>query len=509
MAKDWFEANAPKTAAAQTGGDWFEKNAPGSVPSPAASASAPATPSAPFTGGAVKRFLSSGVKTFVEPIKGMYHGVVEGPQNPEEAAVVAANPYAGRGSLILNRFIFDPMKSEAHRTAEEFRQSDPWSLYPSSEAKRHRELALAHGVATITPGVGPAAVQAGERIKEQADAGDTAGALGTLAGTLAQYAAPEALGRVARSRYVTQTRPFRAITKMIRPMAEDVRFGKDPVRAILDEGIVGNTLEEIGEKASEKMSEVGKKLDAKAKDPAIASKVVDLSGALQPLDQAMAEAAKAGDQQLFAKLLATKDELANNWKPFRSANGEITLRKTGPRTMKMSPPEALKFKRMVGDRIRWTKDPLDGAVNKTLSRVWANAKDEVNDAVPGLEELNEKYSDLVGATMAIRRRVPIANRNPEWSLTDVVLAGTGHIPLTIAKKVFSLPAIRSRAAQVGYRLPQAVPKYPGLTAAPLIGAASTANRKTKSLAELKAEAEKLKPAPSPAYVPRSWWLPPM
>jgi hypothetical protein len=148
-------------------------------------------------GGAAKRFLSSAINTVVEPIKGAYHGVIEGPQNPEEAQA-ASEPGMGRANLLMKRFVFDPMMSEAHQTAEEFRQSDPWSLHPSPEAKRHRELALAHGVATITPGIGPAAVGAGQTIRAQSDTGDVAGAWGTLAGTLAQFAAPEAVGKLVK-----------------------------------------------------------------------------------------------------------------------------------------------------------------------------------------------------------------------------------------------------------------------------------------------------------------------
>lgn len=40
--------------------------------------------------------------------------------------------------------------------------------------------------------------------------------------------------------------PKHAITRIIRPMAKDVEFGKDPVTAILDEGIVGTSLESMG-----------------------------------------------------------------------------------------------------------------------------------------------------------------------------------------------------------------------------------------------------------------------
>ncbi len=159
---------------------------------------APASDIPGYHGGAASRFLSSAVKALVDPFKGAYHGVIEGPQDSREAEIEAANPYAGRGDLILHRFLIDPTKAEANKTAAEFKQSDPWSLHPSQEAIWHRQLALGHGLATILPGIGPAVAQTGEQVGTQIGTGDVAGGLGTLGGNVAMYAAPEATGRLGK-----------------------------------------------------------------------------------------------------------------------------------------------------------------------------------------------------------------------------------------------------------------------------------------------------------------------
>jgi hypothetical protein len=140
--------------------------------------------------------------------------------------------------------------------------------------------------------------------------------------------------------------------------------------------------------------------------------------------------------------------------------------------MRLSPYEALQFKRQIGDRIRWTQDPLEGAVNEALGNAYGKVKDATNHAVPGLERLNERYSNLVGAGKAIERRLPIEARNAHWSLSDILLGTSGHIPLAVARHVLRWPGVRTRAARALYNLPQRFPTHPALKAAPAIGAAS-------------------------------------
>jgi hypothetical protein len=318
--------------------------------------------------------------------------------------------------------------------------------------------------------IGPAAAAVGEQAGTQIGRGDVAGGLGTLSGAAAMYAAPEALGKVARSELLTRTLPRGIITRMIRPAASDLKFGKDPARAILDERIVGNRLEDVGARVHERLGEVGRQLDAEAMKPTNARKVVDASAALRPLDAAMREAVKAGDKKLFAKLLDIKTELTTNWRPFRDAQGKISLRAAGPRNLKMSPFEALTFKRQIGDRIRWTEDPLDGEVNQALGSVYGSVKDATNAAVPGLKELNSRYSNLVGALKAIERRIPVEARAAHWSLSDIALGASGHLPLAVARHVAKYPAVRTRGAQALYQLPRAVPPRPAAIAAPVIAA---------------------------------------
>jgi hypothetical protein len=425
---------------------------------------APAGPGKP--GSAARRFLSSAYDALVQPVKGAYHGLVAGPQTPEEARI-ASDPIVGPVNLRIQRFLIDPTLHEAQRTAEEYGgRSTPGF----AETPLERTVGTAiHGLGTVVPLLGPAAAEFYEGTRQKYATGDYAGALGGGVGNVAAYLAPEGVGALAKSEWLTRTRPRSMVTKMIRPAQADLRFGKDPARAILEDGITGNTLENVGNKVSDRLAEVGQQLDREAQK--YPTKVVDVSSALQPLDDGMLEAVKSGDRALFRKLQSVRSELSQNWQTVRTPGGRVVLRPSGPRNMRMSPYEALQYKRQIGDRIRWTSDPLDGAVNKALASAYGEVREATNNAVPGLADLNTKYSDLVGAAQAIRRRIPAENRNAAWSLSDILI-GTHHLPLAITRHIARSPAFRSRAAVGLYNLPRMVPKYPVLKAAPAIAGAS-------------------------------------
>jgi hypothetical protein len=428
---------------------------------------APAGPGKP--GSAARRFLSSAYDAFVGPVKGAYHSLVDAPRNEEERKLYQEG-WLDRPTLWARRFLIDPTLHEAQRTGEEFAGT---STPGFTETPLERVAGTAiHGLGTAVPLIGPAAAEFYEGTRQKYAQGDYAGALGGGVGNVAAYMAPEGLGALAKSKWVTRSIPHGQITRLIRPMSGDLRFGKDPASAILEEGFVANNLEQLGDRVYDRLHEVGRDIDREAQLPANASKVVDVSSVLRPLDDAMVEAMQAGDRALFRKLQAVRSELSQNWQAVRTPGGRVVLRPSGPRNMRMSPYEALTFKRQIGDRIRWTNDPLEGAVNQGLGEVYGRIKDQTNAAVPGLARLNERYSNLVGAGKAIERRLPVAARNAHWSLSDILLGTSGHIPLAVARHVLRWPGFRTRGAQALYNLPRVVPKYPALVAAPATAGAS-------------------------------------
>ena len=128
--------------------------------------------------------------------------------------------------------------------------------------------------------------------------------------------------------------------------------------------------------------------------------------------------------------------------------GVPTIKPSGPRTLTTNPYDAVVFKRIVGDSVKWTgNDPFEDTLNGVKGQIYGNIKNQINQAVPEVAPLNERYSNLVGAGKAIERRIPVEARNAQWSLSDIALGATGHIPLAITRKMLSWPATKTRIAR--------------------------------------------------------------
>jgi len=440
-------------------------------------------------GSAAQRFLSSAGEQIAAPITGTARAIWEGPQTPEEAATQAR---VGPVGMRVERMLINPSLDQFRQAKEEFRQSGSW-LDPTPEQARHQSLAVGHTLGML-PLIGPAAATIGEKMGQQAGTGDYAGAAGTLTGAAALETAPKLGTKVGK--FVTERMPRHAVARVIRPMKRDVEFGKDPVQAILDQGITGTSLESMGRKVATKLKTVGAEIDKVVADPKYAHTKVDVSKSLAPLDHAIREAGQAGDTALFDRLVATREQLTSNYKPFRNAQGEVVLRRVGPKNMMMAPTEVLAYKRTVGSRIRWSQDALDEPVNGALGGVYSSVKDSLNRAVPDLKPLNKSYADLVAAKSAIERRAPIAERQSYVDLFDVALGVTHSWPLLIAKKAAQFPIVKTGVARGAYSLRHAVPERMRLpVSAPAVGVLqSQQNRqRTKSLRELREEAERHRP----------------
>jgi hypothetical protein len=252
---------------------------------------------------------------------------------------------------------------------------------------------------------------------------------------------------------LTEKFPMKKMNRLLKPAAADLKFGKDPARAMLEEGIVGDDLRGLGDKVYDKLHEIGAQIDQQAKLPVNKNKIIDVSSSLKPIDEALLEARKNGEPELYKKLLSLRREVTYEWKPFKDAKGEVTLRPVRLRNLRMSPEDALNFKRMVGDKVRWTgNDPFQDVVNEAAGSVYGSVKDLLNTAIPGLKDLNTRYSNLVGAAKAIERHVPVENRNATWSLKDVIFGVSGHIPLAVASHVLSSPKVMTRVAQTLYNM---------------------------------------------------------
>lgn len=425
------------------------------------------------------------------------------PQTPEEEGALAGGGHVG---LLLDKMLLHPAVA-AHKTGTELREkaqttraaaqkienaaNNPQQLkalqrlYPqydlSTPEKAHKvasginRTAITNFAMSLPAELGalPMVGSMGQQTGARMAAGDVTGAVTESLANALMTGAPETVGKVIPHEFITRTIPKETVGHLIKPMKGDLTFGKEPAAAILDEGLTSWTLDGLGDKVSDRLQSVGKQIDDLARSPKYAGRRVDMSGSLKPLDDAMAKAVKDGDGPLYNSLRDTRNSLYFDWQEHTLPTGKTVIRPVGPRNMNMSPYEALQFKRMIGDRVRWTNDPLQGAVNQKLGTSYVNAKDALNTALPKeFRDLNERYSNLVGAAKAIQRRIPVAQRNAHWSLSDIAL-GTHSIPMAVARKVGMLPIVRTAVPGAMYRLPKPTAL---VGAAPVISGAGQAAR---------------------------------
>lgn len=435
--------------------------------------------------GAWGRFGSSMWQQVKSVPQGVYRAFADKPQDAGEAEFLN-QPGNTRADLALRRLLIQPQVAQGKKAYEAWKQvKNPVSSLatlmtygpsddPDDDVNR-ASLALGHTIAAALPGIGPMWAGIAEKAGQQAGMGDWAGAAGSVAGGAAVEEAPKVFGKAMRSEYVTRKLPKGSINRMIRTGAGDVKFGKDPAEGILSEGITGNSLKSVSDQVSQRLKTVGQRIDTLAQSQAYAGKTVDTASALQPLDEAIAKAAKEGPDALYERLKEAKHDITSEWTqtPNPKAVGGMERTRVGPKNMTMSPYDALKFKRLVGDRVKWDASlPYQDDVNKAMAKVYGAVDDKL-DATLGkeFENLNQTYSNLVGAAKALQRRIPVAERNANWNLSDIALAGTGHLPIAVVRKIAMYPAIRTRWTRGAYRM-QDFPRVRGAGAVASAAAAS-------------------------------------
>lgn len=221
----------------------------------------------------------------------------------------------------------------------------------------------------------------------------------------------------------------RVVNSIIKPLKKDFSYGANPGRTVAAEGITGNTLEELAGNISKRRQEIGRQISETA---AKSEKIIDISESLAPLDKALEEAKKnpRTNASLIRRLEDTRDDILG--KPLKTEtvtpvslqkdiDGKISaLYPPNIRTLESKSPynlsnttisDAVDFKRRIGDMTKWTGNKSDDEeVNKALKQIYGKIKGKVNEAVPELKAMNEKYADLTSAETAAKYRDVIEQR---------------------------------------------------------------------------------------------------
>lgn len=235
----------------------------------------------------------------------------------------------------------------------------------------------------------------------------------------------------------------RFINSLIKPLAKDLSYGKNPGRAVAEEGIIANSLEELATKIGVRRNEVGEEItELISSRPDVK---INLSDVVKPIDEAIEQARK--NPRTNAGLITRLDDLKSDLLGIADdGTGAITSRKLD----ELTPAEAFLFKRDISDLTKFTGNASDdSAINKSLQRVYGSIKEKLNSSLSGtksktgktIEQLNERYADLSSAEIATKYRDKIAERQNIISL-PTNLAGTATaIGTVIATGGAVIPAL--------------------------------------------------------------------
>lgn len=213
------------------------------------------------------------------------------------------------------------------------------------------------------------------------------------------------------------------INSLIRPKERNYAYGKNPGRGVAREGIIASSMDDLATKISDKKLEIGKEIEAKITNPNYQVKK-DYSSALQPIDDAIAEAQKnpRTNSAIIQRLENHKRDIMG---AVEDANGNIVSYNKD--FSKMTPTEAWEIKKNIGKNTKFTGNPSDDAiVNKALKGVYHGLDSKLDNMIPGIKDLNSRYADLLGAEIATKHREIIAGRNNIFGLPEVLM-GTGGI----------------------------------------------------------------------------------
>lgn len=218
----------------------------------------------------------------------------------------------------------------------------------------------------------------------------------------------------------------RIINSLIKPLKKDMSFGKNPGRAVSEEGIIARNLEELDVKIR---STLNKRVDELNSLYTKSDKIFDLTDVLKPIDDAMDTATKQNNQTVLSRLQNTREALTNQLVRSADEAGRELIQVGNTRDLtKLTALDALKFKRDIGDITAFTGNPSDDKlVNSSLQRVYGKIKEKLNIAIPESKPLNEKVADLISAKVATKYRSEIAERHNLITFTPKVIGASGLI----------------------------------------------------------------------------------
>lgn len=196
--------------------------------------------------------------------------------------------------------------------------------------------------------------------------------------------------------------PADVINKFIGSNKKSYLFGRNPGKFVADENIVATSPEDLSAKIGNKLNKYSDKLD-KVLVKYDNNKVIDGYKVLSPIDEAISKAAKENNEAAFNRLVKDRQAITDILKPRIAADGSMSVISTGKRELQnINPAQATEIKRIIGGLTKFTGTPAaDKYANKALLKSYGSIRQEIEKVAPEAKTLNEKWSNLKAAKLAL------------------------------------------------------------------------------------------------------------
>lgn len=238
------------------------------------------------------------------------------------------------------------------------------------------------------------------------------------------------------------------INSLIKPKNRQFSYGKNPGLAVAQEGIVATSLEDLAAKASQRVDQLGAQIGQVLDAPAVATTRLNISKTLEPIQAAIDTARKnpRTNKAVIQRLENVRDDLLGV-----VVNPDGTTSVTKDLTA-LTPRQVFEFKRTIGDLTKWT-DQLsdDTVVNGAMKKTYSAVRRSLEQAVPGIHSLNERYGNLLEASTAARNQALALQRHNPLSAMDMMAGALGYAQGGLDKAIMGV--LLSQGARAAIQSP--------------------------------------------------------
>lgn len=323
---------------------------------------------------------------------------------------------------------------------------DPIGDLGKAAAQKNKSLGDIVKDAAYSTSIGPLAgiasglYHAGKDIFAPSGSGDDAAeqrahGFGSLAGQIAPALAGEAANRGLATMRGARSSVAQSIVKPLvqKPLAAttaDINFGRNPAKALTDEGLVG-TKTQMANQATKRIGELSSAAEKQLANHPNANNVTDVEPIIDgAIDSAQQAARRSGSKAGINRLEDLREAL-----------------KTEYGDLQGTPLELNKLKQKIGDTasdlgaFKHT-DPLEASAASAMSDIYSRLNDHIKSQVPEVAPINDRTANLISARMGLKRNSALeANK----SLFD---GSISTLPFRAFNKTAGSAPVRSLGARI-------------------------------------------------------------